>query len=134
VTTIIYRWIGLDGMIDEVERVGMLDESRSYEMTGPLEDVLHDQFDHTQARVASPEHPHVPTYMPTGALASSGRTHSWFDGSTWEGDITYGGRSYDVEYAIYEMARGGVHDWYAGLGIIGEGYREAMHDYWEHHG
>lgn len=50
----------------------------------------------------------------TGSLKASGRTSSDYHGNMWEGSITYGGPSTGVNnpvtYAIYEMARGGEHD------------------------
>lgn len=127
-----FQWIGLDEMIDEVARVGM-DNERTYELTGPLTRVLQDAFADTQARVASPMNPHVPTYEPTGSLFNSGHTDTHFDGEVWIGEIIYGGESApnDVDYAIYEMARGGIHDFFGGLPEFGERYLQAIHDYWE---
>ena len=84
-------------MLDEIDRVTMVEES--YRVTGPLNEVLHEAFEDTQARVASPARPHVPTYEPTGALLSSGRVNQTFDGTIWTGTITYGG-THGVDYAI----------------------------------
>ena len=118
-----FEWHGLDDIIEELERL-----EKPYVITGELEGVLALAFADTQARVASPAHPHVPTYMPTGSLANSGHTQSDFDGSTWVGTITYGGPSApnDVDYAIYEMARGGVHDFFGGLPAFDQLYVEAI--------
>jgi hypothetical protein len=122
-------WIGLEEMIDEIDRVTL--EENSYLITGPLNEVLFEAFADTQARVARPGAPHVTTYEPTGRLAASGRVNQFFDGRVWEGTITYGGMSHDVEYAIYEMARGGIHDWYSGLPAFDQRYMDVIHDYWE---
>jgi len=121
---IAYQWVGLQDLIDEVDRVTLADEP--YRLTGPLNEVLLEAFEDTQLRVASPAHPHVPTYAPTGRLAESGRTSTFFDGDTWIGTITYGGESTDVDYAIFEMARGGIHDWFAGLPDFGDRYLEVI--------
>lgn len=128
-TVIAFEWLDLDNLLEEIDRVTLEDEP--YRITGPLNEVLHEAFEDTQFRVASPAHPHVATYQPTGALLESGRTDQTFDGDTWVGTITYGGRSHDVIYAIYEMARGGIHDWFAGLPEFGDRYLEAISDYWE---
>lgn len=56
------------------------------------------------------------THIITTSLKQSGKTESDFDGSQWHGDISYGGPSggpnNPVDYAIYEMARGGHHDFF----------------------
>jgi hypothetical protein len=121
-------WVGLDSMLEEIDRVTLVDEP--YRITGPLNVVLRAAFEDTQFRVASPAHPHVATYQPTGALLESGRVDQDFDGDTWTGTITYGGRSHDVVYAIYEMARGGIHDWFSGLPAFGPQYLQAIESYW----
>jgi hypothetical protein len=127
-TVVRYEWLGIDNMIEEIDRVVLRDEP--YRITGPLNAVLHEAFLDTQARVASPMHPHVPTYAPTGRLQASGRTDQSFNGNIWVGTITYGGRSRDVVYAIYEMARGGVHDWFSGLPAFGPRYLDAIHNHY----
>jgi hypothetical protein len=107
-------------------------------LTGPLEQVLFEAFAETQLLVASPEHPHVPTYAPTGRLFGSGRTHSTFDGSVWEGTIEYGNASTQVvwrggtgNYAVYEQARGGIHDYFSGLDRFHQRYGEVIMDFFE---
>lgn len=82
---------------------------------GKLEGVLAAAFAETQAA----------THILTGSLKASGKTDSDFDGDVWEGSITYGGVLWrapfpgpandPVDYAIYEMARGGDHDFFAPL-------------------
>ena len=69
-----------------------------------LEKLLASTFGATQAA----------THIITMSLKLSGKTSSDWDGGHWEGDISYGGESTGinnpVDYAIYEMARGGHHD------------------------
>ena len=69
-----------------------------------LEAELADTFVDTQAAV----------HILTGSLHLSGATQSDFDGATWHASISYGGESAGVnnpvEYAGFEMARGGSHD------------------------
>lgn len=86
-----------------------------YKTTVELEGLLNAAFADTQARV----------HILSGSLKASGKTASDFDGDTWTGSITYGGVLWKtpvpgppndpVRYAIYEMARGGAHDFFAGL-------------------
>lgn len=49
----------------------------------------------------------------TGALKASGRATAFSAGTHWEGDMVWGTLGYPspVDYAIYEKARGGGHDW-----------------------
>jgi hypothetical protein len=118
-----FEWTGLDEIIDELDRLDNL-----YQVTGALDIVLEAAYADTQVRVPRPGAQHVPTYVPTGALANSGATDRSFDGTTWVGEITYGGPSapHDVEYAIYEMARGGIHDFFAGLPAFDQRYVDAI--------
>lgn len=127
----------MDALIGEIDRVTLQDEP--YRITGPLNLVLHEAFLDTQARVSSPAHPHTATYSPTGRLANSGRTRSDFDGEVWEGQIIYGDESTDViwnhglsqgNYAIFEMARGGIHDWFSGLPDFGDQYMAAIMEHY----
>lgn len=130
-TFIRYTWVGLDEMIEEIDRITLRD--RSYEVTGPLTRLLLEGYEDTQARVASPMHPHVPTYTPTGSLANSGDHETEFDGGVWTGTIRYGGESApnDVDYAIFEMARGDIHDFFAGLPTIFDHIPDVIHGFWQ---
>ena len=115
-----YEWFGLDGLADLVDRV-----TRSYELAGPLAEVLKEMFEETQARVHSPMNPGSPNYVPTGSLQASGTTETEMTELFWEGTITYGGSSGGfpndpVDYAIYEMARGGLHDFFGGLEALAD--------------
>ncbi len=128
-TTIVrYEWVNLHNWTDEVDRV-----TSSTRLIGRFEEVLFEQFELTRAQVASPGFHHVETYEPTGSLFNSGHTDVDYDGESWTGSIIYGGPSVpnDVDYAIYELARGGIHDWFRGVDVIGERYLEAIDDHYE---
>lgn len=113
---------GLDEMIDAVAAIG---GSPNFETIGRLEAVLHMGFLETQAA----------THVITGSLKLSGTTSSEFDGDVWTGTITYGGPSAGpnnpVEYAIYEMARGGAHDFLAPLTALDDAFLEAVAHHFE---
>jgi hypothetical protein len=128
---LVFVWEGLEEMLDEIDRVTL--EKEPYRLTGPLNEVLYEAFADTQARVASPANPHTPTYAPTGRLASSGHTSSDFgEGKTWRGEIIYDARNDQGDaYAIYELNRGGVHDFFAGLPPYTEQFVETVITFWK---
>lgn len=73
-----------------------------------------------QALLQAFEQSQQDVHVITGSLRGSGRTHSNFDGSIWEGTIEYGGDSPGfvndpVVYSQYERARGGDHDFLANI-------------------
>lgn len=103
----------LDQVIEDLKRLG---GPPGFKVVHALEAVLQAAFLETQAA----------THIITGSLKASGRTSSDFtDEKVWEGEISYGGPQYrdvapgppndPVDYAIYEMARGGDHDFFAAL-------------------
>jgi hypothetical protein len=103
----------LDEAIKELKRLG---GPPGFKVVNALEAVLQAAFLETQAA----------THIITGSLKASGRTSSdTSDAWVWEGEISYGGPLYrapapgppndPVDYAIYEMARGGDHDFFAAL-------------------
>lgn len=82
-------------------------------------------FDRTQRYV----------HILSGDLKTSGRVHSEVDGKTLVGFTEYGGvqgTRGEVDYAIYEIARGGSHD-FIGRALAGstasylEGLYQAIH-------
>lgn len=88
-----------------------------------LETALAQTFAQTQAD----------TDVITGSLKASGRTSSEVDRAThtWEGLIEYGGDSPGfanayVDYAKYERARGGGHDFLRSVRDFDANFREAM--------
>lgn len=91
------------------------ESAEPYEATVLLEGVLQEAFADTQAA----------THVITGSLKASGKTDSDMDNDEWYGTIEYGGSLWSVpspgpakdpvEYAVYEMARGGDHDFFGPL-------------------
>lgn len=121
----------LDKVIDDLERMG---GPPGFKVVGALEAVLQASFLETQAA----------THIITGSLKASGRTSSEFtDDRVWEGEISYGGSMYrepapgppppsgKVDYAIYEMARGGEHDFFAGLPAFDSAWENAIDMHFE---
>jgi hypothetical protein len=105
--------VSLDEIIKELKRLG---GPPGFKVVHGLELALSAAYADTQAR----------THIITGSLKASGDVESHFsDGRVWEGTITYGGTLHGapkpgppndpVDYAIYEMARGGEHDFFGGL-------------------
>lgn len=79
-----------------------------HRVTAGLERVLAEAFDLTQEDV----------HVDTGSLRGSATTMSSFSGTVWEGVLEYGGASPGfpndpVDYAAFEEARGGAHDFLA---------------------
>lgn len=111
------------------EWIARLDEAAGphYKTTVELEALLKAAFVQTQAE----------THVITGSLKASGKTESDFDGDVWTGNITYGGALWrtptpgpandPVDYAIYEMARGGAHDFFNGLVGYEDKIEEILH-------
>lgn len=67
----------------------------------------------------------------TGSLRASGRTSSDVTGGVWYGEITYGGPSSGypndpVDYADYERARGGEHDFLRNRHMAQSRFQEAI--------
>lgn len=114
--TVLIQEFGIDDIIDGLNKLSKPD----FRLTKKLGAVLKEQFDETQAA----------THVITGSLKLSGHTATDFDGDTWTGHITYGGPSAGVndpvEYAIYEMNRGGAHDFFAGLPAYDAQYQAAI--------
>lgn len=98
-----------------------------YKTTVELEALLRSAFLVTQEKV----------HVITESLKASGKTETDFDGDTWTGTIIYGGSLWrvpspgppndPVRYAIYEIARGGDHDFFAGLETFGTQIEEILH-------
>jgi hypothetical protein len=92
---------------------------------GRLERRFSEAFEDTQNRV----------HVITGSLRLSGKSQTNFDGEVWTGEIEYGGLTQGpinpVQYAVYEMARGGDHDFFAGLPTHEELLEEAVGDHFE---
>ena len=97
-----------------------------HKTTKLLEALLDAAFMETQAA----------THVITESLKASGKVSSDFDGDKWEGVISYGGPLWrvptpgppndPVDYAVYEMARGGTHDFFAPLIAFDGRFEEAI--------
>jgi hypothetical protein len=106
---------GTDTLDSWIVRLEEAAKPESYKSTSLLEALLSAAFADTQVR----------THVISGSLKASGKTESDFDGNVWSGKIEYGGVLFKapvpgpprdpVDYAIYEMARGGSHDFFGGL-------------------
>lgn len=116
--------VSLDEIIKDLERLG---GPPGYKVTHELEAVLAAAFAETQAA----------THIITGSLKASGTTSSDFtDDRVWEGEISYGGQLHrpaapgppndPVDYAIYELARGGLHDFFAPLVSFDAAWQHAI--------
>lgn len=110
---------GLDDQLAEIDRVG----NPGFQVVGEFESILRAAFLDTQARA----------HVLTGWMKASGTTESDFDGLTWEGAIYYGvpgdanwAQDPDATYAVFEMARGGDHNFYAGLPAFHDAYVDAI--------
>lgn len=98
---------------------------------GELEAMLATAFAITQAK----------THVLTGSLKASGKTNSEFEDDVWTGEISYGGVLWKtpspgppnnpVDYAIYEMARGGDHDFFAPLVAFDGVVEQILLDYFK---
>ena len=112
-----------DGIEDEIDRLanGPTDQDLLQ-----FEIVLAQQFQATQRAV----------HVITRSLKNSGKVKSSIRGNTWEGIISYGGRSEDsihnpVDYAEYERERDGSHDFLAPAIGLGDGYVAAIYQFLE---
>jgi hypothetical protein len=114
-------WSGIDAELDRLDRMP------SEEMSGLLNAVLTSAFFATQAQV----------HVITGSLKGSGNASSedshsgGVEEGQWTGTIQYGGPSpgfiHDpVNYAAYEQARHGSHDFMAPFYAFQDAFIEAM--------
>ena len=104
--------VNSEGLNEVIGEWAVISGPISFQITSRREKVLADFFANTQER----------THVITGSLKSSGLPESDYDGDQWNGAITYGGALWQaptpgpandpVEYAVYEMARGGDHDFF----------------------
>lgn len=91
-----------------------------------LETVLKTAFLDTQEKV----------HVITASLKMSGKTSSDFTADDeWTGEITYGGVSAGVnnpvDYALYEMERGGEHDFFRDLPKYDALYEDAIYTHFK---
>ena len=118
-----------EGLNEVIGEMGVWAGPISFRITARLEKVLAEFFEDTQAR----------THIITGSLKSSGVTDSDYDGDLWHGSVTYGGSLWKtpapgppndpVDYAIYEMARGGEHDFFSGYPAYMDKFEEVVNEW-----
>jgi hypothetical protein len=102
-TRIDWEW-RLDPMLE------FFDGLPSFKATAALEQVFALAVADVESRV----------HVITGSLKASAKPESDFKDDEWKASITYGGASFGaindpVRYAVYEMARGGSHDFFRTL-------------------
>lgn len=113
----------IDGDVSLIEvDLEHLDRALDGKAVALLDTVLELAFEITQHDV----------HIDTTSLKGSGRHHSEVNRTTqtWSGMITYGGVTTGpknpVNYAIYEKARGGTHDFFRGLDALHEMFIAAV--------
>lgn len=115
---------GLDNLIHDLKIMGK--GVPTFRMLKGLQIVLEHAFLDTQEKA----------HVISGSLKASGKSSEDWDGEKWTANIEYGGPlittpipapGYSpsqtapkdpVDYAIYEMARGGEHDWFRDLPLF----------------
>jgi hypothetical protein len=89
-------------------------------MKAYLDTVLDATFAEAQALV----------HIDTGSLKDSGKKSSDTDPTKWTGTMRWGGPSAGVnnpvDYAIYELRRGGPHDWLVNVHLLDNLYATAI--------
>lgn len=108
--------VGLEPMLSALSNIADAPDRAK----AALDEVLGMAFEDTQAK----------THVITGSLKASGKMEVSVDGDEWKGTITYGGASggpiNPVNYAIYEMARGGAHDFFGDFPVYEELMEQAV--------
>lgn len=65
-------------------------------------------------------------HVDTGKLKASQKVSSRVTKNTWIGKFSFGDRAKGVDYAIYERARGGHHDFLSGVHLLKPVFVEAI--------
>lgn len=106
-----------DDMMDSINAVG---DQPSAKMVLLLNNVLHRGFTFVQED----------THVQTSSLLQSEKSEGGVKYKRWEGKITAGGPSggvnNPVDYAIYEKARDGAHDFFRRLPLLHSSYIRAI--------
>lgn len=92
--------------IQDADRaIARLENMPTPEMTAKLDALFEASFAEAEARV----------HILSGSLKASGKESTSSGDNQWEGEMRWGGPSapHEVDYAIYEKARHGAHDWLA---------------------
>lgn len=137
-THVYWHETGLDDMIREVTR---LTRAPSFRVIRGIERVHNAAFMETQAL----------THVISGSLKASGTSYTRFENDEWMGTIEYGGALVrppvplegltpsqaapkdPVDYAIYEMARGGEHNFFSTLPAFHPLYEQAILEWFRDH-
>ena len=111
-----------EGIDDEVDRLAKgLSETDILK----FEAILTRQYEATRIKV----------HVVTGSLKSSGKASSDSNDHKWEGVISYGGFSFGVnnpvDYAEFELERGGNHDYLAPAVAMEQRYVDAINAFLE---
>ncbi len=93
-----------------------LEAMPSPKMVTNLETALSFGLESTRAQV----------HVDTGALKASGKESSDVRPGRWEGKFSFGDKAQQVDYAIYERARGGAHDFFNGVHLLTSVFVEAI--------
>lgn len=111
------RETGLQRIIDDLHAIADAPDAKT---VAALDSVLTAGFLDTQSR----------THVLSGSLKASGRMESGVEDGEWQGTISYGGASAGpnsvVDYAIYEMQRGGEHDFFSDLPGLDDRFTDAI--------
>lgn len=81
-----------------------------------LDAALESSLEITRARV----------HVDTGALKASGDAEAKVLPGVWEGSFSFGDSVAGVDYAIYELARGGDHDFFSKVFLLKKLFVEAI--------
>lgn len=112
----------LDEIIDYLDEMA---KPPSAKTVAKLDAVLAAAFAENQERA----------HLLSGSLKASGRMSSEVNGQVWTGRISYGGASPGpnsvVDYAIYELHKGGSHDFMPGLHEYDGRLKAVMNDHFD---
>lgn len=116
--------IRIEKLTDDIEKeIDRLSDGPTLADLIRFEIVLTSQFSATQSAV----------HKITGSLALSGKVESNTSQDSWEGIISYGGRSTGihnpVDYAEFERERGAAHDFLRPAIGLSDAYVKAMNDF-----
>lgn len=101
---------------DVYNELDRLESMPTPKMVANLETVLEFGFDSVHAGV----------HVDTGRLKASGKKTSKVNKNDWNGSFSFGEPAAGVDYAIYEKARGGDHNFLSPTFILKHMFKEAI--------
>lgn len=101
---------------DVFSELDRLEAMPTPKMVAGLETVLEIGLQSTRAKV----------HIDTGALSQSGKSKSKTTTNQWSGAFSFGAPEKGVDYAIYEKARGGHHDFMNGVHVLRALFKAAI--------